>query len=143
MKRAWQFFLLMLILSVYVSAQAGQQEAAMAAHPKEVEQGKQITFAVTVSPTPNVSGAVRVTAVPENGTGPSLVAANTVGPDSPSAEMGSNIPTNAKLGKWKVVSVTFEPPNSPLVQLTVAGNPTFEVVERKAVLPRSADVKVK
>jgi hypothetical protein len=66
-----------------------------------------------------------------------------VNPGATSVDTYTTVPTDAKLGTWKVVKVRFQPQSSPAADLTITGSTTFEVIERKTVLPTTADVQVK
>ena len=59
------------------------------------------------------------------------------------SEFGLMLPTDARLGKWKVGQVAFRPTNDAPRDLAVSGNVVFEVIKRETVLPTSADVEVK
>jgi hypothetical protein len=131
-----------LIFAACLMAQTAEPQATMAAHPKQVKQGEEIDFTVTVSPKPNVAGQVSVIAAPDNGPG-QVEGHNGIGPDGATAQMGANIPVGAKLGTWKVTHVMFRPAGAGEIELSVTGKLTFEVIERKAELPSSAIVEVK
>src|SRR5438270_11541813 len=96
-----------LIFTACLTAQA-EPQATMAAHPKQVEQTGTVIFTVKLSPKPNVSGVVKVLAVPEgNGQG-EIVATGGVRDDG-TADASAVLRINASIGKWKVAWVKFQP----------------------------------
>lgn len=142
MKRPiWPVFAV-LFLGSYSLAQTNQ--AAMTATPHEVKQGEQVMIQVKISPAPNIAGRVDVFAAPEGLTSPTVIGGNGVSPGQTNVgEIGITMPVDAKLGRWRVVEVRFQPGNSASHDLTISGTPIFEVVKRDTVLPTSADVQVK
>jgi hypothetical protein len=142
MRRTLWSMYAVLFLSSCLLAQANQ--AAMAASPHEVKQGEQVTIQVKVNPAPNVGGRLDVYVAPEGSTSLGVNGGNGVSPGQTSAgDIGITIPIDAKLGHWKVIKVVFQPGSSAQHELTISGNPVFEVVKRDTVLPTSADVQVK
>ena len=124
-------------------AQATQQ-ASLAAKQKKVEQGKQVQITVKLAPAPDIGGAVFVFVAPDDQPTQSVNNGSVgVGPGGTTVDAFTTIPTNAKLGTWKVVLVRFQPQNSPGTDLTITGSTTFEVIEHKTVVPTTADVQVK
>jgi hypothetical protein len=131
-----------LFLAPCLVAQTNQ--AAMAASPREVKQGEQVTIQVKVSPAPNVGGRLDVFVAADGSTSPSVNGGNGIGPGQTSTgDIGITIPIDAKLGHWRVIKVVFQAGNSPQHELTISGSPVFDVVKRETVLPTSADVQVK
>jgi hypothetical protein len=142
MKRKVSLLLAVLFVGSYLLAQATPQ-ALLAARPPKVEQGKQVIITVKIAPPSNIAGNVFVSIAPDSQPSQQFSLHNGVGAGATSTEMGTIIPPDGKLGLWKVVNVRFEPPNSTAKDLTITGDTSFEVIERKTVLPTTAEVQVK
>jgi hypothetical protein len=137
----WSTFLALLLCT---SAPSQSTQAAMAASPHKVKQGEQVTIQVKVNPAPNVPGRVDVWVAQEGSTSLNNNGGNGVSPGQTSVgEIGITVPVDAKLGAWKVIKVSFQPPGSSQRELAISGDTIFEVVKREAVFPTSADVQVK
>jgi hypothetical protein len=136
--------LLLAVVVLCSCAIAQDTQASMTVRSPKVEQGKPVSFLVKVSPTPNVSGAAIISVSPVGGS-PSewLSMSGSVGPERTEMQAEVQVPVNARLGKWKVERVIFRVPGSADTELRIEGNIQFEVVERKAVLPTTADVQVR
>jgi len=130
--------LLGLLIAVGVS---GQQEAKVEM-AKKVEQGSNITFQITTDKTANVGGGVAVQIAPADGS-QTLNSSNYALNDR-TATIGFTMPFDAKLGKWKVVKVSFSGTGGISKDLTPSGDLTFEVTPHGTlVLPSDAKVEIR
>jgi hypothetical protein len=138
---SWLFAVL--ALAVCAVAQVGKEQATLATRTPKVEQGKSVILAVKVTPAPSVDGALVVEISPDAAPSQVVRSSNGFGRNTETADAAVAIPVDGKLGVWRVIGVQFIPQNSEAAALKTNGNATFEVIERKTVLPKSADVQVK
>lgn len=129
---------------VFASFAAAQTQAAMAI-PAKVEQGKNIVFDIAVKPTPNLQGVILLFARPAGG-GAETNGAQGIGPGQTSIQLALTVPIDATKGKWIVTRAVFRlsSPGGSDKDLQLADQPSFEVVEHKAVVePEYAVVVVR
>ena len=146
--RSKLFFILLLFSAGYALAQGDQSQAAATTKQTSVEQGGQVKVTVKLNPAPSMPGQVAIVlASKEDSSSPQALANSGVSANQNETDMTVQIPYNGTPGTWGIRSIDFRPIPSngtEVYNLNIAGKPlTFEVVNAKAVVPKSADVQIR
>jgi hypothetical protein len=107
----------------------------------EIKQGDILNLDVTVEKAPNVDGRIFVDAGPDGGPAEITLRCN-LDRDSTKCQAGERLPLDAKVGKWVVTKISFQPlAPAPPKELTKHGELSFQVFARRDVfLPESATI---
>ncbi len=119
----------------------GQVSGTAQMNSSRVSQGSTISMTVSLDKAPNFPGVVRVTVSPEGENSGSAVLTCSVGSGQNSCDATAWISLEAKLGRWSVSEISFQPTASDTKVLNKQGALAFEVVPHGAiVLPDSATI---
>jgi hypothetical protein len=119
----------------------GQAAGTAQVRKAEVTQGDVVTMDVTVDKAATIEGRVLVKAFPEGMTNGGVTASCVLGAGVTTCPAGGRVPLDAKLGKWVITEITFEPLAGETRVLSKHGDSSFQVVAHgKIVLPDSATI---
>jgi hypothetical protein len=138
-------FIVGLVLGVFMFALfthiSRGQSASTNVKNGEIKQGDILNMDVTVEKAPSVDGRIFVDVGPDAGASPVTLLCN-LNRDSTKCQAGERLPLDAKVGKWVVMKISFQPlASSPAKELNKHGESSFQVVPRRdIILPDSATI---
>lgn len=117
------------------------QESETTRMAGKVMQGGIINMDVTVNRAPSLDGRIYVRVGPEGGNDELTLPCN-LNTGATMCQAGERMPLDAKLGKWTIRKITFQPlASSPEKELTKGGDLSFQVIPHgEVVFPNSATV---
>jgi hypothetical protein len=119
----------------------GQAAGTTQVRNAEVTQGDVVTMDVTVDKAANIEGTVYVIAFPDGMTNGGVTAQCTLATGKTTCTPRERVPLDAKLGKWVITEITFQPLAGEKRVLSKHGDSSFQVVAHgKIVLPDSATI---
>jgi uncharacterized protein YodC (DUF2158 family) len=107
----------------------------------KIPQGDNISMDLTLDKAPNVGGSIGVTAFPEGAVNGGISMGCNIASGSAKCTAGVSVPLDAKLGKWVISEITFQPYAGTAKTLAKHGDTSFEVVAHgELILPDGATV---
>lgn len=130
-----------LVVGLGVRFSRGQETETTRMAASKVIQGGIINMDVTVNRAPSLDGTIYVHIGPEGGTDQLTLRCN-LNTGATTCQSGERMPLDAKLGKWTIRKITFQPlAPSPEKELTKSGDLSFQVIPHgEVVFPDSATV---
>ncbi|MFZ0638174.1 MAG: hypothetical protein WA020_13910 [Candidatus Acidiferrales bacterium] len=130
-----------LVIGLGVRFSGGQESETTRMSAGNVMQGGIVNMDVTVNRAPSLDGRIYVRVGPEGGNDQLTLLCN-LNTGAAMCEAGERMPLDAKLGKWTIRKITFQPlASSPEKELTTSGDVSFQVTPHgEVVLPDSATV---
>jgi hypothetical protein len=128
---------------IAISAHTTRGQAAGTAHLEnaKITQGDTISMDVTLDKASNLPGVIRVIAFPEGAANGGVNLACGLNAAQTTCKAAAGMPLDAKLGKWFISRITFQPASGEPKLLSEHGDSSFEVVPHgEIVLPDSATV---